>query len=87
MTLEEEMLNRASKEIAEEIDWGVMAGLLIEGGWERVTVDFGPRMSESTAHEIKEWVRTQCHGQVKSRNKTWLFENSKDATMFILRWS
>jgi hypothetical protein len=87
MTLEEEMLNRAAKEIAEEIDWGVMANLLTEVGWERVTVNFGPRMSESIAHEIKEWVQSQCHGQVKSRNKTWLFENPKDATMFILRWS
>ena len=87
MTLEEEMLNRASTEIAEEIDWGVMAGLLTEGGWKRVTVDFGSRMSESMAHEIKEWVRSRCNGLVKSRNKIWLFENPKDATMFILRWS
>ena len=87
MTLAEEICNRGATEIAEEIDWGVMAGLLTEGGWERVTVDFGPRMSESIAHEIKEWVRTQCNGLVKSRNKTWLFENPKDATMFILRWS
>lgn len=86
MNIPDEIMNQAAREFAAELDWEVMSGIMITTGWTKVTVNFGPLMTESQAHEIKEWTREHCKGQIKSRNKTWLFEKSEDAIMFTLRW-
>ena len=87
MNIPDEIMNNAAKEMADDIDWELMSSLMTQTGWTKITVDFGPRMTESTAHEIKEWTRSQCKGYVQSRKKDWLFQNAEDATLFTLRWA
>jgi hypothetical protein len=40
---------------------------------------------EGTA--IDNWVSNNIKGHFETMGLVWLFESSKDATMFILKWS
>lgn len=76
----------AVKILQEEIDWEVLCSFLKEVGWSEVKLEW-PRMTESLAHEIKEWSKANLKGHYKGRGRTWIFEKEKDASMFILRWA
>ena len=84
--LKEEIIDKLSKDMQEDIDWGVLCELLKEVDWVKVDLEW-PRMTESLAHEIKEWCRANLKGHYKARGRTWIFEKEKDASMFILRWA
>lgn len=84
MNIEDEVLNNAAQQIADEIDFEIISGMLQEMGWIKVTRS--PFVSNKEAVDIGYWIDEQTTGQVKSRGRTWLFEQPKDATMFILRW-
>jgi hypothetical protein len=81
--LEEEV----AKILQEEIDWEIMIDIMTEVGWTKIEMDWPTRMSESDAHEIKEWCQANLQGNYNGRAKIWLFEKSQDAVMFSLRWS
>jgi len=38
------------------------------------------------AIDIGYWLLDHCQGEYKRNGRTFLFKESKDATMFILRW-
>jgi len=38
------------------------------------------------ATEIKEWLEVNCKKSYEKHRQDFLFEDSKDATLFILRW-
>lgn len=80
----EDMVSRASKELMDQIDWEVMAGFYIEIGWTRV--ERSPFVNNKEAVDIKYWIENNCQGTVSSRGRVWLFEEAKDATMFILKF-
>lgn len=75
-----------AKVLQEEIDWEVMIDILTESGWTKIEMDWSSRIPDTTAHEVKEWCRENLTGNYQGRAKIWLFENEKDATMFVLRW-
>lgn len=81
--LEEEV----AKILQEEIDWVVMIDIMTELGWTKIEMDWSSRIPDTTAHEVKEWCRTNLEGNYQGRAKIWLFERERDATMFVLRWS
>ena len=76
-----------AKVLQEEIDWEVMIEVMIEIGWTKVNIDWPNQMSAVDAHKVKEWCRANLQGHYKGRNKIWLFEQEKDAILFVLRWS
>lgn len=85
MSLEEEMLAVATKEMSDAIDWQVMSGMLVEMGWTLIKI---PRYVDNAhAIDIREWVRESCKGKSNSNGATWIFEDPGDATMFTLRWT
>ena len=84
--LQQELMEKIAKDMAEDIDWKVMSGFLKEIGWIEIKIEW-PRMTEGLAHEIKAWCRSNIKGHYKAQGRTWMFEEQKDATMFILRWS
>lgn len=84
VSLEDEIANTLSAEIAAEIDFGILSELLCSLGWTRVTRD--PHVTVEEATEIKQWLKQHCKGAVKSHGSTWVFENEKEASHFILRW-
>ena len=81
----EEAVARAGRELAEEMDFSVLADLFKSTGW--VEVDFNPHQRAESAHDIKEWIRTKCKGPCHSRGRRFLFQEESDAVNFVLKWS
>lgn len=83
--LEDQIMERATKEIADQIDFDVLASLLSECGWTKVEL---PRFSDRFhAIDIDIWTQKYITHQVKNLGSTFVFENPKDASHFILKWA
>lgn len=82
--LMEQVAIDTAKRIQEQIDFSIIADMLIEMGWTKLT--FSPHQDEKIAADIKFWIDHHCKGKCKSLDDTWLFENEKDAMWFMLRW-
>lgn len=81
--LYKEELDHAAKELSAEIDFQVIADYLVDGGWTKVKIEF-----ESREHsiDILLWVEKHCRGKYKRFGGTFVFEDSKDALLFELKW-
>lgn len=98
MELEEELLNRASNDLARKIDKelldDIMIAVLTSEGWIETKVnpaytDMGMLSGkyEEWYSKTAEWIHIHAQGDYKLIKGQWLFKEPKDATMFILRWS
>ena len=98
MELEEELLNRASNDLARKIDKelldDIMIAVLTSEGWIETKVnpaytDMGMLSGkyEEWYSKTAEWIHINARGDYKLIKGQWLFKEPKDATMFILRWS
>ena len=84
MTLEEELLNKAGKEMAREIDREVLWGLFEGIGWTRFKIS---RLTDNNhAIDITIWLEDNCKGKFERNGAEFLFEDSKDAVLFMMRW-
>jgi hypothetical protein len=84
MSIEEEILNKAGKEMAREIDLEVLWGMLKEIGWTRVILD---RLQDNKhAVDITYWLEENVKNPFERKGRDFIFENQKDAVNFILRW-
>jgi hypothetical protein len=79
--LEKEVLEKAAREMAEQIDFEVLSQLL---GWTKVELPEYP--GRFISMDIDIWIEQNCSGTVRSLGSKFIFENPKDATLFILRW-
>ena len=69
-----------AREIDREILWGMLAGI----GWTRVMLS---RLQDNKhAIDITYWLEANCQGAYEREGRDFLFEDSKDATMFTLKW-
>ena len=71
-------------ELTKQIDFEVLSVMLCELGWVKVVLK-PMTWEEGTA--IDNWVSNNIKGHFETMGLVWLFESSKDATMFILKWS
>ena len=78
--LEQEIADNLAKEIADQIDWNILAEILLSNGWTKVIRE--PIFNE----DVKGWLDTVRIGHVRSMGNEWLFEKEQDAIMFSLRW-
>ena len=85
--LHEELEAELAKTLQEEIDWEILSDMLKVSGWTGIEVRWPSRMSESDAHEIKEWCKANLTGNYKGRGSSWIFQHEKDAVLFSLRWA
>jgi hypothetical protein len=84
MNIEEEILNKAGTEMAREIDREVLWGMLQGLGWTRVMLD---RLKDNKhAVDITYWLEENIKNPFERAGRDFIFEDSKDATLFILRW-
>lgn len=84
MNIQDEILNRAGAELAREIDREVLWGMLVGIGWHRVMID---RLQDNNhAVDITHWLVEHCIGAYERNGRDFIFEDSKDATMFIMKW-
>jgi hypothetical protein len=84
MTLEEDITNQLGVQMQKEIDREILWGMLKELGWTRVTLS---RLQDNKhAIDITYWIEEYCTGAHEREGRDFIFENSKDAVVFILRW-
>ena len=84
MTLEEEIANKAASEMAREIDREVLWGLFEGIGWTRFKIS---RLTDNNhAIDITNWLSDNCKGQFERNGAEFIFEDSKDAVLFMMRW-
>jgi hypothetical protein len=84
MTLEEEIINKAGKAMANDIDREVLWGMLQGIGWTRVMLPNDTAMLNATL--IKEWLSLNCKQSHERHRSDFIFEDVKDANWFKLRW-
>ncbi len=84
MTLEEEIITSAAKRMAEEIDWEIIADMLVQAGWSMVNLNHYKDRYQSI--DIETWIDKNCKGKYKKRSTTFVFEKKEDAAWFKLRW-
>jgi hypothetical protein len=83
--LGDELAAAMSQAMAEEIDWGILCGLMTQVGWHKVTASTQYSMDDYAM--VKEWLNKHIKGHYKCRFNTWIFERSEDAMWFSIRWS
>ena len=84
MTLEDELAAKMSKIMADEIDWEILADILVQSGWFMVDLDHYKDRYQSI--DIETWIDENCKGKYKKRSRTFVFEKKEDAAWFKLRW-
>ena len=84
MTLKEDIANQLGTEMQKEVDREILWGMLKELGWTRVTLS---RLQDNKhAIDITYWIEEFCVGAHEREGRDFIFENPKDASMFILKW-
>jgi hypothetical protein len=98
-TLEKEILEQSSKDIARAIDKELLDTIMIDvltkdEGWVLTKINpafpkYGMMSGsfEEWYSQTAEWIHLNAKGDYKLLKGQWLFKDPKDATMFILRWS
>jgi hypothetical protein len=85
MNIEKVVLDELGKEFSEAMDFEILSDVMCRFGWTRVEI---PRFIDNYhAVDIGYWLADNCQGEYKRNGRHFLFESTKDATMFILRWS
>lgn len=82
--LEAELTASLAEEMQKTMDFEVLCGLFIPHGWTRIETkyDGGQKWVD-----VVDWVGQNLQGAYREHNGVWLIENSKDATMFMLKWA
>jgi len=82
--LQEQIINNLGNEMAREIDREVLWGMLEGIGWTRVMLT---RLQDNThAVDITLWLEENIKNPFERNGRDFIFENDKDAVLFILRW-
>lgn len=84
ISLEEELSEKMSKLLAEEIDREIMIDMLVLTGWTKVELDRLKDRYESI--DIELWIDDNCTGKYTKLGRTFVFEKKEDAEWFSLRW-
>lgn len=82
--LEEEIKNQMSKELSDEIDFEIIAGMLVEMGWH--LVELGTLSSNKRAIDIQYWCEEHIKHDYQSRGHKFIFSDAGDAINFTLVW-
>jgi hypothetical protein len=82
MKNEEELVSIVLADLGAEIDAEVMASFYRDAGWTEVRI---PRPTRQPKSDVDDWCKS-LNMVYHSSGPLWLFENEKDAVLFILRW-
>jgi hypothetical protein len=83
VSLEDELMETLAKEIAQEIDDGVMLDILVKGGWTKVPYHF---TNSNHAVDVMMWLDDTKRDNWQRLCGSFVFKNKKDAEWFMLRW-
>ena len=83
MNIEEDILNKVGKQMADEIDFGILSDMLCELGWRKVILS---PMTWEDGYEVDAWTANHIKGHFENMGLVWIFETEEDANWFALRW-
>jgi hypothetical protein len=83
MNIEQEIIDNAAKALANEIDFEILVGMLVELGWTKVVLS---PMTWEDSYYIDMWTAQNIKGNFETMGLVWVFENIQDANWFKLRW-
>jgi hypothetical protein len=83
MNIEEDIINRAGKAMADEIDFGILTEMLCELGWRKIILK---PMTWEAGLEVDAWTAKHTKGPFENMGLVWIFEDEEDANWFALRW-
>lgn len=84
MNIEEQIINDLSQQLANDMDQHILIGFMIDLGWSEVIVD---PWTHNSLTDIKNWIKENVSdNQWMYSGNRWVFEDSKHATMFALKW-
>lgn len=84
MGLREDILDDISNSIAKEMDWHIIADVLVSSGWTSIQIKRFRNNEEAV--DIKEWLEQNCTGEWNNLGTRYIFKNKQDAEWFSLRW-
>lgn len=79
-------MEEAAKEMSREVDREVLWGMLKEIGWTRVNLPSHFRDNEH-AVDVRDWIKNNIKNAYEQAGADFIFENDKDASLFILKWA
>ena len=96
-SLQDDIIDRVADDMARKIDKDLLDDMMIavlkDEGWIETKVNpaYTDMAIDSGKYEewyskTAEWIHINAQGDYKLIKGQWLFEDPRDATMFILRW-
>ncbi len=82
--IQEEIIDRAGQQMAQEIDFGVLCSFLEELGWRKVILK---PMTMEQGMAVDAWTAAYVKGNFETLGLVWIFEREQDATWFTLKWA
>lgn len=86
--MEAELENELARVLQEEIDKEILIETMVDNGWTRV--DLGKTVDDlfHDTGSIEYWIDENCQGRHSFFTPCiWLFEQPRDAELFILKWT
>lgn len=80
----DEAVKKASDQLKQHIDDGIMLDMLVSNGWTKVELERLKDRYESIDIEI--WMDENCTGKHTKLGRTFVFEKKQDAEWFMIRW-
>jgi hypothetical protein len=84
MGLTEDILDDISNSIAKEMDWHIIADVLVSSGWTNIQIKRFRNNQEAV--DINLWLEQNCTGEWKNLATRYIFKQKQDAEWFSLRW-
>lgn len=84
MGLREDILDDMSNSIAKEMDWHIIADVLVSTGWTSIQIKRFRNNEEAV--DINLWLEQNCTGEWKNLATRYIFKQKQDAEWFSLRW-
>lgn len=84
--IEDQYADQAAKILQEEIDWELIADMMVAVGWTRVELDSLQTYGELAAN-MNQWLHKEVTKHWRRRGKTFIFEDCNEAVLFKLTWS
>jgi hypothetical protein len=81
--IEQDIINRAGKAMADEIDFTILTDMLCGIGWCKVILK---PMTMEDGYAIDSWTTKHIKGHFETMGLVWVFEKEQDANWFALRW-
>ena len=98
MNVTDKIINDMAKRMADQIDQELMDDItmenLIKDGWTQTNIN--PAFDKIPVSPLEmtdwyritgQWIQSNAQGKFRLLKGQWLFNDPRDSTMFILRWS